>query len=98
RSYVDWSSDVCSSDLVVYPVARGVGIAGTFVVSSLMLRDVIAPQGIWGVLVICVGVFLLGAKRLEVGDIKALGYAAAIGVVLAEIGRASCREGVWWWG
>src|SRR5205814_2488679 len=73
RCLSDWSSDVCSSDLVV-EVGLVDGGAGEAVLDVDV--DVVLPQ--------------LEAGLLAVG--VADDEAAAL---VAEIGRASCRERVW---
>ena len=48
---------------VVYPIARGSGIAGTAIAAFLLLQETISPIGVIGILAISVGIFLLGLKN-----------------------------------
>src|SRR3546814_11653360 len=106
----DWSSDVCSSDLVVagieIPTDHEGGIwvrygprdRGSTVSAGAVLRDELQAGALAGHLV------LVGTSAAGLLDIKptSLGIAMPgveiqaqlLATILAEIGRASCRERV----
>jgi uncharacterized membrane protein len=48
---------------LVYPVARGTGVAGTAVVALVMLHEWLSLQGVIGILAICGGTGLVGWNR-----------------------------------
>lgn len=68
---------------VVYPIARGVGVTGTVLISRFYIGESLSPQGMLGVASVCLGVVFLGAKRLKIIDMKPLLYAVSIGCVLS---------------
>ncbi len=70
---------------MVYPVARGSGVAGTAVLASLWLRESLAPIGVAGIAIICLGTALLGAgqRRHRTGFTAAYLYALAVGLTIA---------------
>lgn len=69
---------------VVYPVARGSGVAGTAVVAWLWLRESLSLPGVVGIVAICVGTALVGwsvRKQQEQG--RAYGQALLVGAIIA---------------
>src|SRR5207248_4977273 len=88
RSYGDWSSDVCSSDLTIAGGIPFIGDGGKAVDASLNLNPVAN------------GVAIDGAGNLFVSDgnnqrIRRVDAMTGIITTIAgngEIGRASCRE------
>ena len=48
---------------LVYPVARGTGVAGTAVVALVVLHELLSLQGVIGILAICSGTGLVGWNR-----------------------------------
>src|SRR3546814_2399929 len=91
----DWSSDVCSSDLLVMHVITGLGVGGAeAVLTSILLRDrelQIQP--------VVVSLLPGGrmAEKLRQAGVSVIELNAkydAQGLRALEIGRASCRERV----
>src|SRR5690606_40598855 len=80
----DWSSDVCSSDLVALGVAGG--IFQTVLGNPLASPDILGVSG-GASAAAAFAIVVLGLSGLLVGLAALLGAAA-------EIGRASCRERV----
>src|SRR3546814_19779685 len=89
----DWSSDVCSSDLVAAPARdddrRGIG-AGTIAQRDREMRRVGEDDGRLGHRL---------ARRSAQNLVRALAlrlleFGGAVGLAHLEIGRASCRERV----
>ena len=69
---------------LVYPVARGTGVAGTAVLALLWLREVPALIGVLGIAIICLGTALLGSgQRGQREAIAAFLYALGIGLTIA---------------
>jgi len=67
---------------VVYPIARGTGIAGTAIAASLLLRENISLPGTSGIIVVCTGIFLLGYKN---GRHKhGIKFALVVGVMIVS--------------
>src|SRR5437867_5176815 len=77
RSYGDWSSDVCSSDLLVESDLAAVGRGAQGIGLDLHHRDLARCRD------------RCGAATHAAGEIENLAEAAPR---LDEIGRASCRE------
>jgi uncharacterized membrane protein len=50
---------------VVYPIARGSGIAGTAIIACLSLQEKISSVGTVGILLISLGTFLLGLTNIH---------------------------------
>ncbi len=50
---------------VVYPIARGSGIAGTAMIACLLLQEKISSAGIVGILLISLGILLLGLTNIQ---------------------------------
>ena len=44
----------------VYPIARGIGLAGVPILASIFTDDIVSIQGIFGILLILIGVMLVG--------------------------------------
>src|SRR5207245_3515455 len=81
RCYRDWSSDVCSSDLVPLQGADGAGVERRLVREPAEGGDELRPQ-----------LRLAGGDLLRRLQLLDRGLA---GVEVLQIGRASCRERVW---
>src|SRR3546814_6535527 len=92
----DWSSDVCSSDLMVHHPHRDLGDAGRklliFDAIELIDGDAAEQRGVDG---------LIAIKRFQAIEFEAAQFAigdnekiAAATRRVEEIGRASCRERV----
>jgi drug/metabolite transporter (DMT)-like permease len=47
---------------IVYPLARGTGVAGTAVIAGLVLGERLSALGAIGVLSVCLGILLLGLR------------------------------------
>jgi drug/metabolite transporter (DMT)-like permease len=50
---------------IVYPIARGSGIAGTAIIACLLLQEKISPVGTVGILLISLGTLLLGLTNIR---------------------------------
>src|SRR5690606_39877512 len=88
----DWSSDVCSSDLIFVTRLSAVTLGGVMGEPRLAIA-LFSISGIltYGYLIKALFGFVnLGIKRMAVQC-----AAPVRDAVLAEIGRASCRERVW---
>src|SRR5206468_7457731 len=91
RSDRDWSSDVCSSDLI--PQSRMAASSAPVYLLGMYVGGLGGKRWAWWAwweevgLVGLVGRGWLGGKRWAWWEIP-----------LEEIGRASCRERVWGWG
>src|SRR5207245_4338462 len=81
RCYRDWSSDVCSSDLLEYTRA------GVF---ETTFREETETDLFGEQTVLCGGVTALIQAGFE--TLTAAGYAPEIAYFECKIGRASCRE------
>src|SRR3546814_14223110 len=88
----DWSSDVCSSDLLAAPGDRCVpgGRPGQSVLDRLRLALEQADLEILGL----VDRFAVGLHDAIGGAQHQLAHSDALEVEVVEIGRASCRERV----
>src|SRR3546814_11110206 len=89
----DWSSDVCSSDLV----PAGVVAAGAF--AQVGGLGEVLRTGVQCIAVVVadeahhVGTVVVEVLAAQEGR-RGLVHAAVVGAAVAEIGRASCRERV----
>ena len=52
----------------VYPIARGIGLAGVPILASIFTDDIVSIQGIFGILLILIGVMLVGV--FDKGSLK----------------------------
>jgi uncharacterized membrane protein len=69
---------------LVYPVARGSGVAGTALLATIWLRESLALIGIVGIVIIGLGTALLGAgQRGHREGLTAYLYALAVGLTIA---------------
>ncbi len=69
---------------LVYPVARGTGVAGTGLLAWLWLRESLAWAGVTGIMVICLGTGLLGSgQRRHREGYSAYLYALSVGISIA---------------
>lgn len=68
---------------VVYPIARGIGVAGTATIATLILGEDLSTRGLAGIVAIGAGTFALGFGRHHLHDTKPLVFAALIGIVLS---------------
>src|SRR5207249_8046142 len=87
RSKRDWSSDVCSSDLLSRRSGRWWALTAVFIALTIACHPV-------------TGAFVAGyiavvqLSEMRLGGIRPLVALGALSFLLAEIGRASCRERV----
>src|SRR5690606_39827769 len=85
----DWSSDVCSSDLAMWPLVIACLAALTVALPAISPRRfAIQPfAGVYGAVMLAIqgAMLLIGMTALLAGA----GYAVPVST---EIGRASCRE------
>jgi uncharacterized membrane protein len=49
---------------LVYPIARGTGVAGTALAANLVIHESLSGLGVAGVVTVAVGIFLLGFRDL----------------------------------
>src|SRR5215470_10006746 len=76
---------------LVYPVARGTGVAGTAVVATMFLPERLSLAGVAGILAICVGTALVGlSRRAHKEQLTAYVYALLVGL---SWGLWSSRDG-----
>ena len=69
---------------LVYPVARGSGVAGTAVLACIWLRESLAVMGVVGILGICLGTALMGVvQRGRHQGLAAYLCALAVGLTIA---------------
>src|SRR3546814_16560922 len=94
----DWSSDVCSSDLMLDGFDTQVL---AFVVPNIAASWHLTPASFGPILAtslagIMLGQFVLGSLSDRLGRRKTMMISVAIfgAFTIAKIGRASCREGV----
>src|SRR5207247_7167966 len=93
RSTRDWSSDVCSSDLIGFALMVGVAIASYSLIDARAVHQV-SPVGYLGAVMALEGLLLVGWIR---GNPVRLRRALRPGIWV-EIGRASWRERLGWLG
>ena len=68
---------------VVYPVARGTGVAGTALVAWLWLHDTISWSGLMGITAICTGTALVGySVRGQREHVLAYMHAVLVGAII----------------
>jgi uncharacterized membrane protein len=68
---------------IVYPVARGIGVAGTSLVAATMLGESVSLNGFTGIVLVCLGTVTIGLHRTQDGNTrKALLYALAVGLTI----------------
>ncbi len=69
---------------LVYPIARGTGVAGTALLAYLLLSEELSPTGLTGIAAICLGILLLGlsGKNLQAGN-RGLLMALCTGAAIA---------------
>lgn len=68
---------------VVYPVARGSGVAGTALVAYFFLQESISPLGIAGILFVSFGAILIGLKFNQKKDqFNGMLYAFSVGLTI----------------
>ena len=68
---------------LVYPVARGSGVAGTALLASVWLRESLALIGIVGIVSICLGTALMGVARRRREGVAAYLCALSVGLTIA---------------
>jgi drug/metabolite transporter (DMT)-like permease len=69
---------------LAYPVARGVAPLLVLVLSALVAREVPAPLGVVGVLLVSAAILVLAARRAASPEhVATLGWAAAVGLTIA---------------
>ncbi len=73
---------------LVYPIARGTGVAGTAVLVLLLAIEGIKPQAAAGIIAVCAGVFLvgLGHRALRDRHSKPLSIVLALLIGLTVVG------------
>jgi drug/metabolite transporter (DMT)-like permease len=70
---------------LVYPIARGTGVAGTALVACVLLREALSVYGIIGILAICAGTGIIGfSKRDHQDDVAAYLHALLVGSIITS--------------
>jgi uncharacterized membrane protein len=68
---------------LVYPIARGSGIALTAILAGFILQEPLTPLGALGIGLVCLGIFSLStATRRRAEDVKAIRLALGIGATI----------------
>ncbi|MGE3538361.1 MAG: EamA family transporter [Candidatus Tectimicrobiota bacterium] len=68
---------------LVYPVARGTGVAGTALLAWLVLQEHLSLSGVGGIAAICLGTLLLGlGPRRQAQPLAAYGQALCVGLTI----------------
>jgi len=65
---------------VVYPIARGIGIAGTALAAALLINENLVPIGIVGIMTISGGILLLGLNKQQ--DKRGVSFALLVGLMI----------------
>ena len=65
---------------VVYPIARGIGIAGTALAAALLINETLVPIGIVGILTISGGILLLGLNNHR--EKRGVSFALLVGLMI----------------
>ncbi len=68
---------------VVYPVARGTGVALTTVISTSFLGEQLSLVGVFGIVAIIVGIVLIRGFRMKDAKNRGVGFALATGISIA---------------
>jgi uncharacterized membrane protein len=69
---------------VVYPVARGCGVAGTAIVADVLLHESLSLAGVAGIAAICAGSGLVGLSRHpRTGEYTAYLHAVLVGATIS---------------
>ncbi|HEY8463325.1 MAG TPA: DMT family transporter [Bacillota bacterium] len=68
----------------VYPLARGIGVAGTSILGVFLLGEEFPLIGICGIGAVCVGILLLGFSGYKLGcNPLALRFAVGVGLIIS---------------
>lgn len=68
----------------VYPLARGIGVAGTSILGVFLLREQIPLIGVFGIGAVCGGILLLGISGYHSGSNPlALRFAVLVGLIIS---------------
>lgn len=87
---------------VVYPIARGSGVAGTAIVALLFLDETLSLAGGLGIALIVLGVVFIGLR--DAGQPRAMGLALLVGLsitsysILAKLAVGICHPFFYLWG
>lgn len=65
---------------VVYPIARGIGIAGTALAAALLINETLVPIGLLGIFTISGGILLLGLNTQQ--DKRGVSFALLVGPMI----------------
>lgn len=69
---------------VVYPIARGCGIAGTALIAYLFSMETLSSLGVAGIISVTIGTILVGLKiRHQKYPLKGIVYALIVGLTIA---------------
>lgn len=66
----------------VYPIARGVGVAGTALAAVLLLGEKVTPFGVAGILAVAVGATLIGFVHAGGRKARSVAFALVVGVCI----------------
>jgi drug/metabolite transporter (DMT)-like permease len=70
---------------IIYPIARGTGVAGTGLAAYVLLKEDISFMGGMGILLVCIGIVLVGFENsLKQKYIKGLGFALFVGLMIVN--------------
>ena len=71
---------------LVYPISRGIGVAGTVLFGCFLLGERLTITGLSGIILICLGIILIGMRRvMDPGrDRKAFYYCILVGSAVAS--------------
>jgi drug/metabolite transporter (DMT)-like permease len=70
---------------IIYPIARGTGVAGTGLAAYLLLKEDISFMGGAGILLVCIGIVLVGFQNsLKQKYLKGLGFALFVGFMIVN--------------
>ena len=68
----------------VYPIQRGIGVAGTAMLGYLLLGERISTLGLTGISLVCMGVLLMGLVKFDLdSNRQALFYCSLVGLTIA---------------
>jgi len=68
---------------IVYPISRGIGVAGTGIVAAMLLKEAISVTGCVGILLVFSGAVIIGSHRAHGGTSrKSVLYALMVGLTI----------------
>ena len=67
----------------VYPIARGIGVAGTAILGQLLLKEKVSSGGVLAILFICAGILIIGLSQLRTTRDNSLYGAVLVGLIIS---------------